>query len=43
MKLLQIERRGVIVLAVTLIVYLMLAYVVLPALWIHHEIGRAHV
>lgn len=37
MKLLQIERRGVIVLSVTLIVYLMLAYVVLPALWTHHE------
>jgi hypothetical protein len=37
MKFFQIERRGVIVLAVALIVYLMLAYVVLPALWTHHE------
>jgi hypothetical protein len=37
MKLLPNRRRGPLVLATLLIVYLMLAYVVLPALWRHHE------
>jgi hypothetical protein len=37
MKLLPNRRRGVLVLATVAIVYLMLAYVVLPALWRHYE------
>jgi hypothetical protein len=37
MKLLPNRRRGVLVLATVVIVYLMLAYVALPALWRHHE------
>jgi hypothetical protein len=37
MKLLPNRRRGPLVLATLLIVYLMLAYVVLPALWRHRE------
>jgi LssY C-terminus len=37
MKLLPNRRRGLLVLATLVIVYLMLAYVVLPALWRHHE------
>src|SRR5271155_3833296 len=37
MKLLSKHRRGFLVLATVVIVYLMLAYVVLPALWRHHE------
>lgn len=37
MKLLPNRRRGLLVLAALVIVYLMLAYVVLPALWRHHE------
>ena len=37
MKLLPNRRRGLLVLATVVIVYLMLAYVVLPALWRHHE------
>src|ERR1700721_3107441 len=37
MKLLPNRRRGLLVLATVAIVYLMLAYVVLPALWTHHE------
>src|SRR3984885_9735123 len=37
MKVLPNRRRGPLVLASLLIVYLMLAYVVLPALWRHHE------
>src|ERR1700754_3553927 len=37
MKLFQIEKRGFFVLATTAIIYLLLAYVVLPALWTHHE------
>src|ERR1700723_4759223 len=37
MKLLPNRRRGLLVLATVAIVYLMLAYVLLPALWRHHE------
>jgi hypothetical protein len=37
MKLLPNRRRGPLVLATVVIAYLMLAYVVLPALWRHHE------
>jgi hypothetical protein len=37
MKLLPNRRRGLIALTALVIVYLMLAYVVLPALWRHHE------
>src|SRR6202000_656655 len=37
MKLFQIEKRGFFVLATAAIIYLLLAYVVLPALWTHHE------
>jgi hypothetical protein len=37
MKLLPNRRRGLLVLATVVIGYLMLAYVVLPALWRHHE------
>jgi hypothetical protein len=37
MKLLPNRRRGLLVLATVVIVYLMLAYVALPALWRHHE------
>ena len=37
MKLLPNRRRGLIALGALVIVYLMLAYVVLPALWRHHE------
>jgi hypothetical protein len=36
-KLLPVRRRWLLVLAAVAIVYLMLAYVVLPALWTHHE------
>src|ERR1700761_9636873 len=37
MRLFQIEKRGFFVLATAAIIYLLLAYVVLPALWTHHE------
>jgi LssY-like putative type I secretion system component LssY len=37
MKLLPIRRRWLIALAAMVIAYLMLAYVVLPVLWTHHE------
>jgi hypothetical protein len=37
MKLLPDRRRGFLILAAAAIAYLMLAYVVLPALWSHHE------
>jgi hypothetical protein len=37
MKLFQIEKRGLLVFAALLAVYVLLAYVVLPALWSHHE------
>src|ERR1700738_616236 len=37
MKLLPIRRRWLLALAATAAAYLMLAYVVLPALWTHHE------
>src|SRR6202000_609400 len=37
MKLFQIEKRGFFILATAAIIYLLLAYVVLPALWSHHE------
>src|SRR6202000_2676120 len=43
MKLFQIEKRGFFVLATAAIIYMLLAYVVLPALWTHreHEPGLA--
>src|SRR6201996_6817812 len=43
MRLFQIEKRGFFVLATAAIIYLLLAYVVLPALWTHdkHEPGLA--
>jgi hypothetical protein len=37
MKLLASKRRWLIIVAVIAVVYLLLAYVVLPVLWIHHE------
>src|SRR3979490_2595216 len=37
MKLLPIRRRWLLALAAIAVAYLMLAYVVLPALWTHHE------
>src|SRR6201992_3180058 len=37
MKLFQIEKRGFFVLATVAVIYLLLAYVALPALWTHHE------
>ena len=37
MKLTAGNRRWLIVLAAVLIAYLMLAYIILPALWSHHE------
>lgn len=37
MKLFQIEKRGPLIFSALLAVYVLLAYVVLPALWSHHE------
>jgi hypothetical protein len=37
MKLFPIRRRGPVIVVAVAIVYLLLAYVVLPALWTHHE------
>ena len=40
MKLLSTKRRGLSVLATAAALYVGLAYVVLPALWTHHEQNR---